>query len=238
MKQKNKQQTTSAYLEVFVCIMKKDQKVILDNYAYMLRLDYLGKSRQQIIKILQQFIEDEEIFKYHIHEEKGEQTDKLHAQCIVWSDYDYNAKERQQLKRNYFKEALETKSNAVAITDAQKPQNLASYSSKDGLCIMSNLTDQEINRIPLWKDKKEYKDKEWKKNLKAYCKTLKNASINEFIISITQYHWDNERTQPARHSMIKLLGLYNNYYTAEDYCYSLGISKAREQYIPQCEANM
>jgi hypothetical protein len=210
--------------------MKKDEIVVPGYYAYLLRVDYLDNSQEEIIKMLDKFIEDENIEAFHIYEEVATKTKKLHIQAIVWSDRIYTPKMSQQVKRTYFKKIYNKKPRGIAFTDARKPQNLASYSMKDQEEIMSSLSQEELDRIPRWKNIKEYKDKEFKDNLKIKMKEMKDYDITSFMMEVTRIHWENERAQPARHTMIKYLGIYNKNYTVEDYVDSLGITHKQEKY--------
>jgi hypothetical protein len=202
---------------------KKDMTVVPGYYAYLLRVDYLDQTQEQIIKMLEYFIDEEEIYAYHIFEEVAKVTKKIHIQSIVWSDKNYNPTERQRCKRTYFKEVYEQGSSHVAFTNAKKPQNLASYSAKDMEMIQSNLTEEELKRIPEWQDTKEYRDKQWQNEKEKKYKSLAKLPIREFMIEITKFHWNNKRQQPARNQMIKILGIYHKDYTAEDYIESLNI---------------
>lgn len=216
-----------------VCIMVKKSKagepdtiVVPGYYAYLLRVDYIGHTQEQIIKMLEQFIDEEEIYAYHIFEEVAKVSKKLHIQSIVWSEKDYNPTQRQHCRRTYFKSVYDKGTSHVAFTNAKKPQNLASYSAKDMEMIQSNLTDEELKRIPEWQDTKEFRDKEWQKLKDKKCKSLAKLPIREFMIQITDFHWKNKRQQPARNQMIKLLGIYHKDYNADMYVSSLGILPA------------
>jgi hypothetical protein len=89
--------------------------------------------------------------------------------------------------------------------------------------IQSNLTEEELKRIPEWQDTKEYRDKQWQNEKEKKYKSLAKLPIREFMIEITKFHWNNKRQQPARNQMIKILGIYHKDYTAEDYIESLNI---------------
>lgn len=205
---------------------RKDMIVVPGYYAYLLRIDYLDHTQEQIIKMLEQFIDEEEIYAYHIFEEVAKQTKKLHIQSIVWSDKNYIPAQRQKIKRTIFKTIYDQGSAHIAFTNAKKPQNLASYSAKDMEMIQSNLTEEELKRVPEWQDTKEYRDKQWQEDKHKKCKSLAKLPIREFMIQITDFHWKNKRQQPARNQMIKLLGIYHKDYNAEMYISSLGILPA------------
>lgn len=215
---------------VFVSIMKKDEIVVPGYYAYLLRVDYLHHTQDEIIKMLEYFIDEEKIEAFHIYEEVASKSKKIHIQAIVWSDRIYTPKMSQQVKRKYFKTIYDKSTRAIAFTDARKPQNLASYSMKDMNEIMSNLDEEDLAKIPRWKNIKEYKDKEFKDNLKIKMKEMEAYDIQSFMMEVTKIHWDNERAQPARHTMIKYLGIYNKHYTVEDYVDSLGITHKQAKY--------
>lgn len=203
--------------------MKKDEVVVPGYYAYLLRVDYLQYSQDHIISLLENFFEKENIEAYYCFEEVSKVVKKLHIQAIVWSNKIYTPSMSQKVKRDYFKEIYSQGGHCIAFTDAKKPQNLASYSAKDNEMILSTLTAEEITRIPIWKNIKAYQDKEFKDNLKKWFKDNSSLPIQEFMIQLTKFHWDNERSQPARHLMIKYLGIYHKDYSAYDYVNSLGI---------------
>lgn len=203
--------------------MKKDEIVVPGFYAYLLRVDYLDHSQEEIIKMLNNFIEDEKVEAFHVYEEISKKVKKLHIQAIIWSDKIYTPTMCQSVKRTYFKQIYNKNTRAIAFTDARKPQNLASYSMKDQEMIMSNLTEEDLGKIPKWKNIKEFKDREFKDNLKKWFKDNSHLPLRKFIIDITQFHWDNNKAQPARHTMIKYLGIHHKDYTAETYADSLNI---------------
>ena len=203
--------------------MKVDEIVVPGFYAYLLRIDYLDNSQEEIISMLEHFIEEEKIEAFHCFEEVSKIVKKLHIQAIVWSDKIYTPTMCQAAKRKYFKKIYDVRTSAVAFTDAKKPQNLASYSQKDNTMIMTNLSDEDITKIPIWKNIKSYKDKEFKDNLKKWFKDNSSLPLQEFMIRLTKYHWDNGRAQPARHTMIKYLGIHHPHYSAAMYVSSLGI---------------
>lgn len=203
--------------------MKKDEIVVPGYYAYLLRIDYLDNTQEDIIKMLDKFIDNENIEAFHIYEEISKKVKKLHIQAIVWSDRIYTPTMCQTVKRKYFKKIINKKPRGVAFTDARKPQNLAAYSAKDQEEIMSSLSEEELGRIPRWKNIKEYKDREFKDNLKKWFKENSHLPLRKFMVDLTQLHWDNNRAQPARHTMIKYLGIHHPDYSAETYIESLGI---------------
>ena len=204
-------------------VVKKDEIVVPGFYAYLLRVDYVNHTQDEIIKMLENFIEKEEIEAFHMFEERGKITGKLHIQAIVWSQKRYTATMAQSCKRDYFKPIYEHSSTSIAFRDAKSPQNLASYSQKDMEMIMSSLSPEEVARIPIWKNIKSYKDREFKKTLITWLKNNIHLPLDEYMIQLTQLHWDNHRAQPARQTMKKYLGIYHPDYTARDHVESLNI---------------
>lgn len=203
--------------------MKKDEIVVPGYYAYLLRVDYLDFSQEHVISLLEKFFDLENIEAYYCFEEVSKVVKKLHIQAIIWSNKIYTPSMCQKIKRDYFKDIYSQSSSSIAFTDAKKPQNLASYSAKDNELILSTLTPEEITRIPIWKNIKSYRDKEFKDNLKKWFKDNSSLPLQKFMVELTKFHWTNERSQPARHLMIKYLGIYHKDYSAQDYVNSLNI---------------
>lgn len=213
----------------------EDTLIIPGSYAYHIRIDILDLSncrmtepKQSIMTVYDNKLKtllDEHFTNYYIFLEKGEKTRKLHYQGIIWSHLNYTNKFINKLKAKYFLWHRQCK-NSLALTSAKKIPSLASYVSKDKQIIFSNLSSQQILKIPHW-NKKENPVK-FKLELYKYIKTLKDSYSHiglsekrEIAIKIVQYYWDKSKRQPSRMDLIKILG-QNDLYTAaravDSYC--------------------
>lgn len=212
--------------------MKKDEIVVPGYYAYLLRVDYLHHTQDEIIKMLDKFIDEEKIEAFHIYEEIGSKSKKIHIQAIVWSDRIYTPKMSQQVKRKYFKTIYDKSTRAIAFTDARKPQNLASYSMKDMDEIMSNLDEESLAKIPKWKNLKEYKDKEFKESLAKKMKIWGDSNsdeykhnVYEFYNAILEEHKKVKKRAPTRASFFNYALWYHDKYSNYDLLKDIGVIK-------------
>jgi len=211
----------------------KDNIIFPGLYAFQFRLDFIKKRDSadyvridsydettyeyyydRVKKFLKNFTQ------YHIYIEKGEKSQKIHLQGILWSHIKYNTKIFVSLKAKYFIRNRKIK-NSCSITDANKILNLSAYCSKGAIDNLkfSTLSADQISLIPRWK--KAYSASQWKQMVKEKIDTIKNQSPNNFAVSLCEFYWENDRRQPTRAQLIYYLGLYHEEYSAQDYINSL-----------------
>ncbi len=210
--------------------MKKDEIIVPGFYAYLLRVDYLHHTQEEILEMLEEFIKEEKIEAFHCYEEIGTKSQKLHIQAIVWSEKIYTPKMSQDVKRTYFKSIYNKSTRAIAFTDARKPQNLASYSMKDSVMVLSNLDEEDLAKIPRWKNIKEYKDKEFKENLEKKMRLWGSEKNPEYVYNVYDFYhnilteYKNQKKRaPTRATFYNYALWYHDRYSEYDLLRDIGI---------------
>lgn len=135
-------------------------------------IDYLLWSKfipPQVAKFpLETVLEDNKNLLKHFKYILGYEISPLgvhHVQAVVWYKFALCQTNRTKI-RNYFKKYAPPKPpntkkyQPVSFTKSIKPASLASYCTKDGICI-NNLSSEEVNRIQEWREdlKKNNQDK-------------------------------------------------------------------------------
>jgi len=115
---------------------------------------------------------------------------------IIWREHKYTQKEITQA-RNWWRSKTNSATHGVAITSAKKIASLASYSQKDKkdgveYSYISNLSKEQLKKIPKWESKSAVKIK----NIEKLEKELKNLGN-----SLSKYEYCYELNK-----------IYNNIY--------------------------
>lgn len=211
----------------------KDNIIFPGLYAFQFRLDFIKKRDsadyvridsydettyeyyyERVRKFLKNFSQ------YHIYIEKGEKSQKIHLQGILWSHIKYTQKVFVSLKAKYFLRNRKIK-NSCSITDANKILELSAYCSKGAIDNLkfSTLSAEQISLIPKWK--KSYSASQWKQMVREKIESIKHYPKTTFLVKLIDYYWENERRQPTRAQLIFYLGLYHEEYSAMDYINTL-----------------
>ena len=213
----------------------KDNIIFPGLYAFQFRVDFIKKrDSANYVRIdsydeityeyyydrVKKFLKN--FSQYHIYIEKGEKSQKIHLQGILWSHIKYTTKVFVSLKAKYFIRNRKIK-NSCSITDANKILELSAYCSKGAIDNLkfSTLSADQISLIPKWK--KSYTAAQWKQMVREKIDEIKGQSANNFVVSICEFYWENERRQPTRAQLIYYLGLYHEEYSAQDYINTLGL---------------
>lgn len=120
----------------------EDTIVLKGYFAYMLRVDIAHD------KALPLFNKWKEMYKcthWIIGLEFGSETGKEHIQGIVW----FECLQSMPKLRNYFRDKVDKKKQAVAFTSAKKITNLSKYCMKGGV-FDTNLSQSQIESIGKW----------------------------------------------------------------------------------------
>jgi len=161
----------------------EDSIIIKTQFAYMLRLDALDTpdlTKAHIYK----WIETTGCTFYLGGLEKGKTTGKLHFQLIVWFEQKLPPSDMTKY-RNWWRNKCGTHKNNHAFTSARKVSSLASYSIKENNNIMTNLSTEQLEKVPLWKNKAALKltqKDEFEHLLKKKMESLKDM-VGDYEIS-------------------------------------------------------
>lgn len=137
----------------------EDTFIIKTQYAYMLRLDVPTKQNAPDTKfedLIHKWINKYGCTFYLGKLENGAVTGKLHYQMIVWFEQQLCNKTMTKL-RNWWADKCGSHKNSHAFTSARKVASLASYSTKEDTELFTNLSYEQLQRIPQWKNKKALK---------------------------------------------------------------------------------
>jgi len=129
----------------------EDSIIIKTQYAYMLRVDTLTTA-DLTKNHIKKWIEVTGCSFYLGALEKGKETGKLHYQLIVWFEQKISPSEMTKY-RNWWRNKCGTHKNNHAFTSARKVASLAAYSTKEGGNIITNFTEEQLKKVPLWKNK-------------------------------------------------------------------------------------
>ncbi len=166
-------------------------------YAYSFRVDL---PHDKITKVLE-FIKRYET-QYYIVGQETSDLGKPHFQCILW----YDKKINQSKLRNWWKgKTLETKQPCSLVT-AKKIKNLAKYTMKDENFI-TNLSEEEINKIGKWNKKLEAV--EWSIELDKYAEYIRD--VTDGYDCKVPVGWDTYTTSPEPR-MIEFMSCMLDFY--------------------------
>jgi len=137
-------------------------------YAYQFRVDI---SNSKLTKVME-FINKYEVKHYIVGAETSNQG-KEHFQCIFW----FSDKINTSKLRNWWNGKTTNTKQPVSLTSAKKIRNLAKYTKKDKNFI-TNLTEEEIDKIGEWKPK--VKHSEFTDMLDKYALKFDEKNVEEF----------------------------------------------------------
>lgn len=137
-------------------------------YAYQFRVDI---SNSKITKVIE-FINKYEVKHYIVGAETSNQG-KEHFQCVLW----FSEKINTTKLRNWWNGKTTNTKQPVSLTSAKKIKNLAKYTKKDKNFI-TNLTEEEIDKIGEWKEK--VKHSEFTDMLDKYAMKFDDKNVEEF----------------------------------------------------------
>ena len=181
----------------------EDTIILKQHYCYMFMLDRVKEELTTQEKLIEYF-DKYDICNWLGQEEKGEKTDKLHWQMIIWSEHIKTNKQVVAM-RKYWTDRLGKAT--CAIKSGRKIASLAAYSTKEGVGI-TNLPKAVLERIPKWKNKTAEKV-QWNEMLTNYIEDmdLKNKTSTQFAVEIMEFHKANNK-RPSRSSMQYLMWQY------------------------------
>lgn len=163
----------------------EDTIIIKTQYAYMLRLD-TGDTPDLTKNHIHKWIETTGCTYYLGGLEKGKKTGKLHFQLIVWFEQKISPSDMTKY-RNWWRNKCGTHKNNHAFTSARKVASLAAYSTKEQSDIITNLSEEQLKKVPLWKNKAALKltqKDEFEHLLKQKMDSLlKDQGTQDFAIS-------------------------------------------------------
>jgi len=158
----------------------EDTIVCKGHYAYMFRVDLnpTEDSKLQIDTWLELF----QFSNWTGCHELGDQTLKPHYQMCVWREHKFLKKE-QTKARNWWRGKTNSETHGTALTSARKIKSLTSYCRKELknteegqlFSTISNLSVEQIKRIPKWQSKtaaKVQKREKLDSTVKLMSKTL------------------------------------------------------------------
>jgi len=200
----------------------EDTIVCKGHYAYMFRVD-LSCNQESKLQI-ENWLEINNFSNWHGCHEIGTETGKHHYQMCVWREHKYKSSE-QTKARNWWRGKTNSKTHGAALSSARKILSLVSYSCKDKLAdehfeqflaTISNLSKDQLGRIPKWESKTAAKIQ----NLEKFEKELEIVmhppqEKEDFVQSINKiYYKIYNRPCLHRNTYIKYLykyGYVNDY---------------------------
>lgn len=175
-------------------------------YAYMLRIDI---NHDDAIPTFMKWKEKYRCAYWILGLEFGSETGKPHIQGIVW----FESLQKKDKLRNWFRNKVDCRKQAVAFTSAKKITNLSKYCMKDGNYV-TNLTASEIELIGKWNvgDGSDYSFmKELYTEADRLCKVrdLDNCLYSqcEFIVKLLEFYLLKGK-RPSKSTMDYLLFKY------------------------------
>ena len=244
-------------MAVKVCIMVLDNMVICNYYTYMMHINYMDYSQEEMKS---RFLETMKQFKFHKYiatEERGTQNKLLHLQCCLWhqdssldttkiKDYRFSKQRRYKTGKNAKK-----KTTQISLSPASK-DTLASYSLKDihmkktQFCI-HNLTKNEMKLIPKWVDYKD-ENKQFNIALHKYCTQIGkqgnpdyNHNVIEFYCQILDFYKLHKRKSfPTRKRSYDFALMYHDNYDNYSYLKDIGVIREydNDSYTPNSFNNI
>lgn len=186
----------------------EDTIIIKQHYIYMFRVDL---SRNEISKLqIEDFLDKYDFSHYHGAHEIGELTQKPHYQMAIWREHKALSGELSKM-RNWWRGKTNSKTHGVALTSGRKIASLVSYSSKEitDNNIISNLNNNQLQKIPLWKNKSLQKIENLERLEKALESFDKDLPNWEFLSKLnTTYIEIYGRPCMHRNTYIKYLFKY------------------------------
>jgi len=131
----------------------EDSIIIKTQFAYMLRVDVPD---QKDLSNIQKWIETTGCSYYLGALEHGKETGKLHYQLIVWFEQKLSSSDMTKY-RNWWRNKCGTHKNNHAFTSARKVASLAAYSTKEQGKLFTNLSEEQLQKVPQWKNKQALK---------------------------------------------------------------------------------
>ena len=186
----------------------EDTIIIKQHYIYMFRVDL---SRNVTSKLqIEEFLDKYDFSHYHGAHEIGETTQKPHYQMAIWREHKALSGELSKM-RNWWRGKTNSLTHGVAITSGRKIKSLVSYSSKDMTedNILSNLNQNQLQKIPEWKNKSLQKIENLERLEKALESFDKNLTNYSFLSKLnTVYLGIYVRPLMHRNTYIKYLYKY------------------------------
>ena len=186
-----------------------DNNISKGNWAYQFRVDILT-TLEEYQEQLGKMLTEQEFADWICCLEKGEKTNKLHYQCILWHKDKFHTNKMQALKSKYFRKNRNQR-NAISFTDAKKIVNLSSYVMKDNEKeneVISSLTIEQREKIPKWLTKEAMKNK-WKNEVEEYMELICREPVCDTIYNtmkhLIKYYLHHDHAPPNKHTVYKLL---------------------------------
>ncbi|GAC77877.1 replication protein [uncultured marine virus] len=203
----------------------EDTAIILNHYAYSLRVDaqmleYTEKSLlQSLLDEFQKFYDRfDAINHYYIYIEQSTVVKKTHIQGIVWTKNKLTANELTKA-RQWWKRP----SGHISFTSAKKVKSLAAYCSKDAGERATNLSEDQLKKIPMWLNEKQL----WATKLKLFLvqKVAETNGVKDYAHAVIKYYIDMKKSPPNRATIYKHLLRHHPDFDATDYCLQINLFK-------------
>lgn len=143
----------------------EDQSIIHGHYAYQLRVDI---TLDEAVTRFMEWREKYKVTHYIVGLEISE-NGKPHIQALVWFD---KKLENVTKVRNWWAGKCSKTRQPISCTSAKKITNLASYCMK-GKNYVTNLQKEQLDLLPMWLDKQEFKKNKkdtWSHAIEQYLK--------------------------------------------------------------------
>lgn len=185
----------------------EDTTIIKQHYAYMFRVDLSCNETSKLQ--IEEWLDKYSFTHYLGNHEIGTETQKHHYQMIVWREHKFTIRE-QTACRNWWRNKTNSQTHGAALTSARKVASLAAYSIKENISI-TNLNKEQLDKVPLWKNKTALKQKNFDKIEEIINKTdYKHLTKYEFCTTFSQaYYTVMGKPCMHRNTYIKYLYKYN-----------------------------
>ena len=186
----------------------EDTFICLGKWAYSFRID---KSEVDLMNEVQWILN--KTSKYLLREEKGDKTNKVHLQGILWFPKKLCTKDTIKYRNHFRREK-----GGISFISAKKVKSLSAYCNKSEGELITNLTTFEISQIPKWLNQKDI----WKIELEKFLTTISKrynepTQQQDFVITIIEYYIQHEKAPPNRNTLYKQLLKYYKFYTYTNY---------------------
>lgn len=203
----------------------EDKAIIPDHFAYSLRVDANMKEYnensflQSLLDEFQKFYDRfEPINHYYIYIEQSTIVKKTHIQGIVWTKDKLSPNDLTKMRQWWKRPA-----GHISFCSAKKIKSLAAYCSKDDGERCTNLSQDQLKRIPLWVNEKL----KWTTKLKLFLQETVSSTngVKDYAHECIVYYITHGKAPPNRATIYKHLLRHHPDFDATDYARQINLFK-------------
>lgn len=203
----------------------QDTKIIPNWHAYSLRVDQqpeeYGKNNSELLiqeykKFLAKYSPIVGEIKYLCYIEQSKVVHKIHIQSIIWVK-DKLPQKKMVGMRQWFRRPQ----GAISFTSAKNVKSLAAYCSKDNGYHITNLDQEQQDRLTTWENYQLAWDKLLRKWLKESVSCYQTMS--EYTCNMIDFYVKNQRAPPQRSVIYRNLLKYHPHFDSQKYMEHMNI---------------